>query len=46
MKAGPPFIEHKKYGGTPMPEDDELKRLTANMMAQIKALLLYDSPDA
>jgi len=29
-----------------MPDYEELKRLTANMMAQIKDLLLYDSPDA
>jgi len=36
MKAGPAFMEHKKHWG----------RLTANMMAQIKDLLLYDSPDA
>jgi 1-acyl-sn-glycerol-3-phosphate acyltransferase len=46
MKAGPPFMEHKKYWGKPMPDYAELKRLTANMMAQIKDLLLYDSPDA
>ncbi|MFX0048430.1 MAG: lysophospholipid acyltransferase family protein [Candidatus Hermodarchaeota archaeon] len=46
MKAGPAFMEHKKYWGKPMPDYDELKRLTANMMAQIKDLLLYDSPDA
>jgi 1-acyl-sn-glycerol-3-phosphate acyltransferase len=46
MKAGPMFMEHKKYWGKPMPDYDELKRLTANMMAQIKDLLLYDSPDA
>jgi hypothetical protein len=29
-----------------MPDYAELKRLTANMMTQIKDLLLYDSPDA
>jgi len=46
LKAGPPFMEHKKHWGKPMPDYDELKRLTNNMMAQIKDLLLYDSPDA
>ncbi len=46
MKAGPAFMEHKKYWGKPMPDYEELKRLTDNMMAQIKDLLLYDSPDA
>jgi len=46
LKAGPPFMEHKKHWGKPMPDYAELKRLTDNMMAQIKDLLLYDSPDA
>jgi 1-acyl-sn-glycerol-3-phosphate acyltransferase len=46
LKAGPMFMEHKKYWGKPMPDYEELKRLTANMMAQIKNLMLYDSPDA
>ncbi|MFX0075347.1 MAG: lysophospholipid acyltransferase family protein [Candidatus Hermodarchaeota archaeon] len=46
LKAGPAFMEHKKYWGKPMPDYEELKRLTANMMAQIKDLMLYDSPDA
>ena len=46
LKAGPLFMEHKKYWGKPMPDYEELRRLTANMMAQIKDLLLYDSPDA
>ncbi len=46
LKAGPPFLEHKKHWGKPMPDYAELKRLTDNMMAQIKDLLLYDSPDA
>ena len=46
LKAGPPFMEHKKYWGKPMPDYAELRRLTDNMMAQIKDLLLYDSPDA
>ncbi len=46
LKAGPAFMEHKQYWGKPMPDYDELKRLTTNMMAQIKDLLLYNSPDA
>ena len=46
LKAGPAFMEHKQYWGKPMPDYDELKRLTNNMMARIKDLLLYDSPDA
>jgi hypothetical protein len=29
-----------------MPDYEELKRLTDNMMAQIKELMLYDTPDA
>jgi 1-acyl-sn-glycerol-3-phosphate acyltransferase len=46
LKAGPPFMEHKQYWDKTMPDYDELKRLTANMMAQIKDLLYYDTPDA
>jgi len=46
LKAGPPFMEHKQYWGKPVPDYDELKRLTTNMMAQLKDLILYDSPDA
>jgi len=46
FKAGPVFLEHKKYWGKPMPDYDELKRLTDNMMARIKELMLYDAPDA
>jgi 1-acyl-sn-glycerol-3-phosphate acyltransferase len=46
FKAGPVFLEHKKYWGKPMPDYDELKRLTESMMAQIKDLMLYDTPDA
>lgn len=46
IKAGPLFMEHEQYWGKPMPDYDELKRLTDNMMAQIADLLLYDSPDA
>ena len=44
MKAGPPFMEHQKYWGKPMPDYEELKRLTANMMDQIRDLLFYDTP--
>jgi len=46
LKAGAPFMEHKQYWDKPMPDYDELKRLTESMMAQIKDLLVYDSPDA
>ncbi|MFX1500094.1 MAG: lysophospholipid acyltransferase family protein [Promethearchaeota archaeon] len=46
LKAGPPFMEHKKYWGKPMPDYDELKRLTARMMDRIRDLLFYDTPDA
>jgi 1-acyl-sn-glycerol-3-phosphate acyltransferase len=45
LKAGPPFMEHKQYWGKPMPDYDELKRLTDNMMAQIKDLMVYDQKD-
>jgi 1-acyl-sn-glycerol-3-phosphate acyltransferase len=45
LKAGPPFMEHKQYWGKTMPEYDELKRLTDNMMAQLKSLLMYDVKD-
>ena len=45
IKAGPPFMEHQKYWGKPMPDYDELKRLTTNMMDQIRDLLYYDTPD-
>jgi 1-acyl-sn-glycerol-3-phosphate acyltransferase len=46
FKAGPVFLEHKKYWGKPMPDYNELKRLTDNMMARIKELMLYDTPGA
>ncbi len=46
LKAGSPFMEHQQYWDKPMPDYDELKRLTNNMMAQIKDLLLYNIPDA
>ena len=46
LKAGEPFLEHQKYWGKTMPDYNELKRLTANMMTKIKDLLMYDNPDA
>lgn len=45
LKAGPPFMEHQKYWGKTMPDYDELKRLTANMMDRIRDLLFYDTSD-
>lgn len=46
LKAGPPFMEHKQYWDKPMPDYDELKRLTANMMDRIRDLLFYNTSDA
>jgi 1-acyl-sn-glycerol-3-phosphate acyltransferase len=46
LKAGPPFMEHQKYWDKTMPEYDELKRLTTNMMDKIRDLLLYKDPEA
>jgi len=46
LKAGPPFMEHQQYWGKAVPDFDELKRLTNNMMTQIKNLMVYDVPDA
>lgn len=46
MKAGEPFMEHQKYWDKPMPGYNELKDLTARMMARIKDLLMYDDPRA
>ncbi len=46
LKAGPPFMEHKKYWGKPIPDYNELKKLTNNMMERIRDLILYDVPDA
>jgi len=45
LRAGPPFMEHQQYWGKPMPDYDELKRLTDNMMDKIRDLLYYDTPD-
>lgn len=44
MKAGPPFTEHLKY--KEVPNYDELKKLTSDMMNKISDLLIYDQPDA
>ena len=46
LKAGPVFREHEKYFDKPMPSYEELQRLTESMMAQIKELLMYDTPNA
>lgn len=46
FKAGKPFMEHAKYFDKPMPEYDELKRLTDNLMDRIRELLVYDDPEA
>ncbi len=46
LKAGEPFLEHQQYWGKRVPDYDELKRLTVNMMSRIRKLLLYDTPDA
>jgi 1-acyl-sn-glycerol-3-phosphate acyltransferase len=46
LKAGPPFMEHQRYWDKPMPDYDELQRLTANMMDRIRDLLLYKDPEA
>ncbi|MFW9785299.1 MAG: lysophospholipid acyltransferase family protein [Candidatus Heimdallarchaeota archaeon] len=45
LKCGPPFMEHQKYWGKQIPDYDELKRLTANMMDKIRDLLLYDEKE-
>jgi 1-acyl-sn-glycerol-3-phosphate acyltransferase len=42
-RAGPPFMEHKQYWGKSVPDYQELKRLTDNMMSQLKQLLFYDN---
>jgi 1-acyl-sn-glycerol-3-phosphate acyltransferase len=47
LKAGEPFMEHKKFWDSPKPPTyEELKELTDQMMARIKDLMLYDTPDA
>jgi len=47
LKMGEPFMEHEKYWDAEKPPTyEELKELTGRMMARIKDLMLYDSPDA
>ncbi len=46
FKMGPHFIEHEKYFDQPMPDYQELKRLTNNMMKKIEELLVYNDPKA
>ena len=45
IAAGEPFMEHTKYYDKPMPDYDELKRMTNNMMARIKDLMFYNNPE-
>jgi 1-acyl-sn-glycerol-3-phosphate acyltransferase len=45
MKAGEP-IDLSKYFDKPVPEYDELKRLTDDMMGRIKNLMYYNDPEA
>jgi len=45
LKAGEPFMEHTKYYDKPMPDYNELKRMTNNMMARIKDLMFYNNPE-
>jgi len=45
LKAGEHFTEHEKFFDSPTPPTyEELKELTASMMARIKDLMLYDTP--
>ena len=46
FKAGEPFMEHSKYFDKPMPDYDELKRLTNNLMKRIGDQLMYEEPHA
>ena len=46
FRAGEPFMEHSKYFDEGVPDYDELKRLTSNMMERIKELLVYDEKHA
>ena len=46
LKAGEPFMEHAKYwDAQEMPSFEVLKDLTNKMMARIKDLQVYNSPD-
>jgi hypothetical protein len=38
-------MEHAKYFDKPMPDYDELKRLTNNLMKRIEDLLVYDESE-
>jgi len=38
-------MEHTKYYDKPMPDYNELKRMTNNMMARIKDLMFYNNPE-
>lgn len=46
FKAGEPFMEHAKYFDKPMPDYEELKHLTNNLMSRIEDLLVYDESNA
>jgi hypothetical protein len=46
FRAGEPFMEHSKYFDEGVPDYDELKRLTSNMMERIEDLLVYDEKHA
>ncbi|MFX1238232.1 MAG: 1-acyl-sn-glycerol-3-phosphate acyltransferase [Promethearchaeota archaeon] len=43
FKMGKPFTEHVQYFDKPIPDFDELKRLTDLLMQGIKELLVYDN---
>ncbi len=46
LKAGEPFMEHAKYwDAQEMPSFEVLKDLTSKMMARIKDLQVYNSPN-
>ncbi len=44
FKMGPLFTEHTKYFDKPIPDYEELKRLTDLLMERIKELVVYDDP--
>ncbi len=46
FKCGPPFMDHAKYFDKPMPDYNELKRLTNKVMDHVADLTLYNTPDA
>ncbi len=45
MKAGEPFMEHSQYFDKPIPNYDELRRLTNILMSRIKDLMFYNNPN-